>query len=171
MWVLAGLNVFTGEIVEVGEAEPLAAASLEDGVTRPTGARYSSVSLVGAKRKAITLASVIADTQMAARLTPGSAGRFGCYAHGDDLVLCGYSDGIAFDIAAQAADPLTIAIDAKRTAAKRTILLGIVLIPTLIGITFGIDKIKAGRRRLRENPRPRRPSDNAIRKALAGRWF
>jgi hypothetical protein len=49
--------------------------------------------------------------------------------------------------------------------------LGILLIPTIIGLFFAIDMIRTARRTLRNNPAPRRPSDARVTRALKGQFF
>jgi hypothetical protein len=67
--------------------------------------------------------------------------------------------------------PAAIAADAIRLPAKRKILLGILLIPTIIGLFFAVDMIRTARRTLQDNPAPRRPSDARVTRALKGQFF
>jgi hypothetical protein len=94
------------------------------------------------------------------------AGRFAFYKHGERHVLCGYSDGERTQLGEATSDPVAIEAEAQRTRGKRKIFLGVVLIPTIIGLFFAPDIIRSGRHILKANPRPKRPAEEAIRKVL-----
>ena len=159
------LKVIEGVISDLGPATPLSAA---DG---PTGTRWDFLSFSRAGRKPVTLANVVADKALGACITPQQAGRFAFYPHDGQLVLCGLAGGAWLLIGAATNDPAVAATEAVRLPAKRKIFWGIVMIPTIIGLFFAFDIIKAGRAVLRENPAPKRPSDKRLTRALKGQLY
>lgn len=159
------LRMIEGRIEELGPATALVAEAGQ------TGASWAFVTFSQGKRRPVTLENVVADQAIGARLLEKQAGRFAFYAHRGQSILCGFSDTDGIKLAAAANDPAAIAAEAIRLPAKRKILLGIVLIPTIIGLFFAVDMIKAGRRTLRENPTPKRPPDARVTRALNGKVF
>jgi hypothetical protein len=160
------LKIIEGAIADIGEATPLSSVDPTSGEARPTGVRYAWLRIQKPRGRTETIDRVSVDMAMSACIAAGAAGRFAFYAHRETFVLCGFSDGGRTLIASEAQDPAAIAADAQRTLAKRKIFFGVVMIPTIILISFGIDKLKEGRRMLKENPRPRRPSEVNIRRRL-----
>ena len=67
--------------------------------------------------------------------------------------------------------PAAIAADAMRLPAKRKIFWGVVLIPTIIGLFFAFDMIRAGRATLKQHPAPKRPSEARLTASLKGQWW
>jgi hypothetical protein len=163
---LMSLKIIEGAIAGIGDMTPVSSADPTTGEARPTGAHYALLRLQRSRGRTETINRVLADAAMGACIVAGAAGRFAFYTHRETFVLCGFSDGDRTLIASAAQDPAGIAADARRTLAKRKIFFGVVMIPTIILISFGIDKLKEGRRMLKENPRPRRPSEAKIRRRL-----
>lgn len=161
------MKIIDGAIAELGLATPLASLDLASDQPRPIGARFAFARLQMARDRSVRLEQVLAGAGLAARLVVGSTGRFAFYRHGESHVLCGFSDGAMIEIASAEEDPAAIEAEAQRTRGKRKIAFGVVLIPTIIGLFFAPDLIRAGRAILRANPRPRRPSEGKIRRKLA----
>jgi hypothetical protein len=161
-----GLKVFEGVIADISEAAELVSADPATGERRVTGSSHARLTLAKARGAPVVIERVMADTALAPLLAAGRAGRFAFYRHGETQVLCGFTDGGDAVIASAAADPAGLEAEARRLIAKRRIFFGLLMIPTLVLITFGFDKVGEGRRMLRENPRPKRPSDEKIRRAL-----
>jgi hypothetical protein len=161
------LRIIDGVIGEVGEAAELATSDPTTDERRVTGRSFAHVRIDRARGKTEIVQQVSADAALAGFIATGSTGRFAFYNHGPQSVLCGFSDGSNVHIAAATDDPLAIEIDAQRTRGKRKILIGIVMIPTIIGLFFFDSWIRAGRAILKANPRPRRPSEEKLRRKLA----
>lgn len=159
------LKVIEGVVAELGPATPL------NSETGPTGTRWAFVRFDRTGRKPVTLANVVADPAIGACIVPQQAGRFAFYPHNGQLVLCGLAGGAWLLKAAAANDPAVVAAEAIRLPAKRKIFWGIVMIPTIIGLFFAFDMIRAGRAVLRENPAPKRPSDKRLTRALKGQFY
>ena len=161
------LKIIEGVIAEAGEAVQLSSVDPVTGETRATGATYAWLRLAKSQGRTVRLDQVLVDAAMAACVREGAAGRFVFYTHQRSLVLCGFSDGERTIIASEAHDPAAIAADAQRTLAKRKIFFGVVMIVTIVLISFGIDRLKLGQRMLKHNPSPKRPDDAKIRRKLA----
>lgn len=159
------LKVIRGVIDQLG---PTSAILAEAG---QTGTAWAFVRFNRATRKPVTLEQVVADPAMGARLAVRQTGRFAFYLFEKRFVLCGFAGPDGIEIAKAESDPAAIAVAAIRTPAKRKILLGVVLIPTIIGLFFAFDMIKAGRATLREYPAPERPSDKRVTRALQGKLY
>lgn len=159
------LKVLDGIVDQLGPASPLGP---EGG---STGTAWAFVRFNRNKRKSVTLEQVVADLTMGAHLAVRQAGRFAFYSHDNGHVLCGFAGPAGIEIATLANDPAAIAADAVRMPAKRKIFWGVVLIPTIIGLFFAFDMIKAGRATLRENPAPKRPGEKKLRRALKGQLY
>jgi hypothetical protein len=160
------LKIIEGVVAEAGEAVLLSSVDPATDEARTTGAGYAWLRLEKPRGRSVKLERVLVDVAMAACASVGAAGRFVFYTHQRSLVLCGYSDGERTIIASEAKDPAAIAADAHRTRAKRKIFFGGLMIATIILISFGIDQLRLGRRMLKDNPRPRRPSEAKIRRKL-----
>ncbi|MFT3722379.1 MAG: hypothetical protein QM773_02245 [Hyphomonadaceae bacterium] len=159
------LKIVEGAVAELGEATALASEA------GPTGISWSFVRFDRGQRAAVTLERVMADPVMAKRIAPKQAGRFAFYLFDRQLVLCGFAGAGGIEIAKLESDPAAIAADAIRLPAKRKIFWGVVLIPTIIGLFFAFDMIRAGRAKLKANPAPKRPSDERVTARLKGQWW
>jgi len=159
------LKVLQGVIDQLGPASPLG----PDGGS--TGTEWAFVRFNRTGRKPVTLEQVVADLMIGTHITARQAGRFAFYSHDNRQVLCGFAGPAGIEIATLANDPAAMAAAAVRMPAKRKIFWGVVLIPTLIGLFFAFDMIKAGRATLRENPAPRRPGETKVRRALKGQLY
>jgi hypothetical protein len=160
------LRMIEGQVEELGPATALVAEAGQ------TGTSWTFVTFSQRKRRPVTLEKVVADPTIGARLVAKQAGRFAFYSHDGQSVLCGFAGSEGdIELAALANDPAAIAADAIRLPAKRKILLGILLIPTIIGLFFAVDMIRTARRTLQDNPAPRRPSDARVTRALKGQFF
>ncbi|GEM_PF-2116988 len=159
------LKVLNGVVDQLGPASPLGAEGAA------TGTEWAFVRFNRASRKAVTLERVVADLTMGAHLAVRQAGRFAFYSYDNRLVLCGFAGPEGIEIATLANDPAALAAEAVRMPAKRKIFWGVVLIPTIIGLFFAFDMIKAGRATLRENPAPRRPGEKKVVRALKGQLY
>lgn len=159
------LKVLDGIVDQLGPATPLG----PEGAS--TGAQWAFVRFNRARRGPVTLEQVIADHALSARLTDRQAGRFAFYSHDNRFVLCGFAGPAGLEIATPASDPAALAADLVRLPAKRKIFWGVALIPTLVGLFFAFDMIKAGRATLRDNPAPRRPDARRLRRALKGQLY
>lgn len=159
------LKIIKGIVEELGPATAILSG------TGPMGSAWSFVRFRDLKQNPVTLNNVIADPALGARIMAGKAGRFAFYAHDQKYVLCGFAGTEGIEIATAATDPAALAADTIRVPAKRKIFWGIVLIPTIIGLFFAPDMIKAGRATLRENPAPRRPGDWKLTRALKGQLY
>jgi len=159
------LRMIEGQVEELGPASEIVAEAGQ------TGTSWAFVTFSQNKRRPVTIEKVVADQAIRARLAGKQAGRFAFYAHEGQSILCGFAGEDGIELAALASDPAAIAAEAIRTPAKRKIFWGVVLIPTIIGLFFAFDIIKAGRRTLRENPAPKRPSDARVTRALRGQFF
>ncbi len=160
------LMIVEGAVAERGEASALTSKDTVTDAVQVTGAAYTFVRFAKASARDVELKAVVADLTLDPHLAVMQAGRYAFYRHGEALVLCGYFDGTSLTVLDAAMDPAVIEAGVQRTLAKRKIFWGVVMIPTFILITFGIDRIKEGRRRLRESPMPRRPVEAKIRRAL-----
>jgi hypothetical protein len=159
------LKMIEGQVEELGPSTALAAEAGQ------TGTSWTFVRFSQRKRRPVTLERVIADQTIGARLASKQAGRFAFYTHAGQSILCGFAGSDGIELATLGNDPAAIAADAIRLPAKRKILLGILLIPTIIGLFFAVNMISTARRTLRENPAPRRPSDARVTRALKGQFF
>lgn len=159
------LRMIEGRVEELGPATALVAEAGQ------TGRSWAFVTFSQGKRRPVTLENVVADQAIGAHILGQHAGRFAFYAHKGQSILCGFSGKDGIELATLANDPAALAAEAIRLPAKRKILLGIVLIPTIIGLFFAFDMIKAGRRTLRENPAPKRPPDARVTRALKGQFY
>jgi len=158
-----GLKIIEGAVDGVGDATPMTSE------TGPTGVSYAFVRFARLKRKPVTLDNVVADTVVGGCIAPGNAGRFAFYSHGKQSILCGFSDGNSVKLVPETQDPVAMEADIPRTAAKRKIFFGILLIPTIIGIVHGFEMIRRGRFELADNPAPKRPSEARLTLALTRR--
>lgn len=159
------LKVIEGVVEELGPTTALVSE------TGPTGTAWGFVRFSRGKQQPATLEQVVADQALGAHLIVGQTGRFAFYSHDKQFVLCGFGGTEGVEIAAAASDPASIAAAAIRLPAKRKIFWGVVLIPTIIGLFFAFDMIKAGRTTLRETPTPRRPNDSKLTRALKGQFY
>lgn len=159
------LKVIRGVIDQLG---PTSAIVAEAG---QTGTAWAFVRFDRATRKPVTLEQVVADAVIGAHIAARQTGRFAFYAFEKRFVLCGFAGPGGIEIAKAESDPAAIAAEAIRTPAKRKVLLGALLIPTIIGLFFAFDMIKAGRATLREYPAPNRPSDKRVIRALQGKLY
>jgi len=159
------LKVIEGVVEEVGHPSPVA------GEAGQAWTMWAFIRFNRTKQKPLTLEQVVADAAMGARVVAREAGRFAFYRHEGRLVLCGFAGTRGIEIAKLESDPAAIAADAIRLPAKRKILLGVVLIPTIIGLFFAFDMIKAGRATLKAHPAPKRPGDRRLTRALKGQLY
>lgn len=159
------LKIIDGAIEEIGEATAL---SSEAG---PSGAVWSFVRFGRSKRKPVTLVRVMTDPAMSKRISPKQAGRFAFYPYDGQFILCGFAGPDGVEIASAESDPAAIAANAIRLPAKRKVFWGVLLIPTIIGLFFAFDMIKAGRATLRKHPAPKRPRDTRVTQALKGQFY
>ncbi len=159
------LKIIKGVIGEAGAASALASE------TGPTGTSWNFVRFSQPNRRPVILNRVVADKTLGPRVAPQQAGRFAFYPHEGQSILCGFSNAEGVEIAAAASDPAAIAAEATRTPAKRKIFWGVLLIPTIVGMFFAFDMIKAGRATLREHPAPKRPGDKRLTRALKGQLY
>lgn len=159
------LKIITGVVEELGPAQVLTAEA------GPAGTRWAFVRFSANRQKPVKLEDVIADPVLGAHLAVQKAGRFAFYPHDGQFVLCGFAGPDGLVIATAESDPALAAANVIRLPAKRKIFWGIVLIPTLIGLFFAFDMIKAGRAVLRANPAPRRPNDGNLTRALKGQLY
>lgn len=159
------LRMIEGQVEELGPATRLGAEA------RETGTSWAFVKFSQRKRRPVTIEKVVADQSVGARLAVNQAGRFALYSHDGQSILCGFAGSDVIELAALANDPAAIAAEAIRAPARRKIFWGVVLIPTIIGLFFAFDIIKAGRRTLRENPAPKRPGEARVTRALKGQFF
>ena len=159
------LKVIEGVVEEFGLATALVSEA------GPTGMAWTFVRFGQRKQKPATLEKVVADEALGAHLAVGQAGRFAFFPHDRQFVLCGFAGAEGIEIATAASDPASLAAETIRLPAKRKIFWGVVLIPTLIGLFFAPDMIKAGRAILRQNPAPRRPGDRKLTRALKGQLY
>lgn len=159
------LRIISGVIEEIGAVSGLSRA---DG---PTGLSWTFVRFRRERRRTVVMNDVIADATIGARLALQQTGRFAFYPYGKRFILCGFAGSGGFELATLAKDPAAIEAEAIRTPAKRKILLGVMLIPTIIGLFFAFDMIKAGRATLREHPAPKRPPEGRLTRALKGQFY
>lgn len=168
------LMIVEGAVAQRGEASAVSSKDTVTDVVQLTGAAYTFVRFAKASARDVELQAVVADLTLDPYLAVMQSGRYAFYRHGETLVLCGYFDGTSLSVLDPVKDPAAIEAGVQRTLAKRKIFWGVVMIPTFILITFGIDKIKEGRQRLKDNPTPKRPTEEKIRRALergkAGFW-
>ncbi|RYY92453.1 MAG: hypothetical protein EON61_26345 [Alphaproteobacteria bacterium] len=155
------LKIIEGAVDAVGTA-----TALPDG-----GTSWDSVRFSRGRKKPVTLGNVMADPKVGARIAVGQMGRFAFYAHTDKFILCGFSGSHGIEIVGLEDDPAAIAAAAIRTPAKRKVLLGFMMIPTIIGLFFGPGMIKAGYAVLRANPPPHRPGNKRLTRALKGELY
>lgn len=158
-----GLKIIEGAVDGIGEATPMTSTA------GPTGVIYASVRWTRTGRKPVTLTDVVTDILVGACIETGRTGRFAFYSHRKLSILCGFADAGGVQIVTEAQDPVAIRTDIPRTAAKRKIFLGILLIPTIIGMVHGFEIIRRGRHELADNPAPKRPSDAKLTRALTRR--
>ncbi len=159
------LKIVEGAVGELGEATALVAEA------RPTGTAWSFVRFDRGRHEAVTLERVMADPVMAKHVSPRQAGRFAFYPFDGQLVLCGFAGSDGIEIAKAENDPAAIAADAIRLPAKRKIFWGVVLIPTIIGLFFAFNMIRAGQEMLKAHPAPTRPGEKRLTRALKGQWW
>ena len=159
------LKIVEGAVADLGVATALA------GETGPTGMRWSFVRFDRGPRAAVMLERVMADPVMSGHVAAKEAGRFAFYRFDGQLILCGFAGPEGLEIAKMENDPAAIAADAIRLPAKRRMFWGLVLIPTIIGLFFAFDMIRAGRATLKAHPAPRRPSDDRVTAGLKGEWW
>lgn len=157
------LKIVEGAVAELGEAS---AINSEAG-----GLSWDFVKFSRGQRKPVTLARVMADPKVGTHIKPGQMGRFAFYSHAGQFILCGFAGSHGIEIVGLEDDPAAIAAALVRTPAKRKILLGALLIPTIVGLFFGPDMIKAGRAVLKANPAPRRPGTLRLTRALKGQLY
>jgi hypothetical protein len=119
----------------------------------------------------VVMNDVIADATIGARIALKQTGRFAFYPYGKQFILCGFSGSEGVELATLANDPAAIEADVARLPAKRKILLGVILIPTIVGMFFAFDMIKSGRATLREHPAPKRPPERRLTRALKGQFY
>lgn len=159
------LKIIEGVVEEIGEASSLSSE------TGPAGTVWSFVRFGRGKRSVVTLERVMADPAMSKHVALKQAGRFALYPYDGQLVLCGFAGPAGIEIATREADPAAMQADVIRLPAKRKVLLGFLLIPTIIGLFFAFDMIKAGRATLREHPAPKRPPEVRVTRALKGQFY
>lgn len=159
------LKIIEGVIAETGAASELAAE------TGPSGTAWSFVTFNRDKRASVRLERVAADAAMARRIALKQAGRFAFYPHDGQMILCGFAGPEGVEIASVESDPAAIAANVIRLPAKRKIFWGVVMIPTIIGLFFAFDMIKAGRATLKEHPAPKRPPEGRLTRALKGQFY
>src|SRR5690349_8709215 len=133
------LKIVDGAITGIGPASPLASE------TGPSGASWDFVAFDRGERPALRLERVMADHQIGARIVLKQAGRFAFYRFEDRQVLCGFAGPDGIELASATNDPVAIAADVIRLPAKRKIFWGVLMIPTIIGLFFAFDMIRAGR--------------------------
>jgi len=155
------LKIIDGSVEEIG-----AATSLPDGGTSWDFVRFSR-----GRKKPLTLRDVMADAKVGAHIKTGQLGKFAFYAYAGKFVLCGFAGSHGIEIVGLEDDPAAIAAAAIRTPAKRKVLLGFVMIPTIIGLFFGPGMIKDGYAVLRANPPPHRPGAKRLTRALKGQLY
>jgi hypothetical protein len=160
------VKLVEGLIADIGGASELSTADVLTNEVRRTGTAYAYLGFARAGAKSALVEHVICPSTLADVIAIKSAGRFAFYKHGEHHVLCGYSDGERTQLGEATSDPVALEAEAQRTRGKRKILIGVILVPTIIGLFFAPDIIRAGRQILKANPRPKRPADAAIRKAL-----
>lgn len=158
------LKLIEGAVDAIGTASALAG-------TDAGGVVWDFVRFSRGRRKPITLGPIMADAKVGAHIKPGQMGRFAFYTHERRFILCGFAGSQGIEIVGLEDDPAAIAAAAIRTPAKRKILLGALLIPTIVGLFFGPDMIKAGRAVLKANPAPRRPGTLRLTRALKGEIY
>ena len=158
------LKIVEGVVEAIGT--PTALADTDAG-----GTAWDSVRFSRGHRKPVTLGPIMADAKVGAHIKPGQMGRFAFYAHAGRFILCGFAGSRGIEIVGLEDDPAAIAAAAIRTPAKRKILLGALLIPTIVGLFFGPDMIKAGGAVLKANPAPRRPGTLRLTRALKGQIY
>lgn len=156
------LKIIEGSVDELGEA-----SELPDG----GGTSWAFVRFSRGRRKPMTLRDVMADPKVGARLHKGQLGKFAFYNHAETFILCGFAGSHGIEIVGLEDDPAAIAAAAIRTPAKRKVLLGFVMIPTIIGLFFGPGMIKDGYAVLRANPPPHRPGNKRLTRALKGQIY
>jgi hypothetical protein len=155
------LKIIEGSVDAVGTA-----TALPDG-----GTSWESVRFSRGRKKPVTLDNVMADPKVGARITVGQMGRFAFYAHNGKFILCGFSGSHGIEIVGLEDDPAAREAESFRTPAKRKIMLGVVMIPTIVGLFFGPDMIKSGRAVLKAHPAPRRPGRLRLTRALKGELY
>jgi len=155
------LKIIEGSVDAVGTA-----TALPDGGTSWEFVRFSR-----GQKKPVTLGNVMADPKVGASIHQGQMGKFAFYAHAGKFILCGFAGSHGIEIVGLEDDPACIAAAAIRTPAKRKVLLGFMMIPTIIGLFFGPDMIKAGYAVLKANPPPRRPGNKRLTRALKGQIY
>lgn len=156
------LKIIEGSVAEIG-----AATALPDN----GGTSWAFVRFSRGRKKPMTLRDVMADPKVGARIHQGQLGKFAFYSHAEKFILCGFAGSHGIEIVGLEDDPAAIAAAAIRTPAKRKILLGAVMIPTIIGLFFGPGMIKAGYAVLRANPPPHRPGNKRLTRALKGQIY
>ena len=154
------LKIIDGSVDEVGPE-----------TVSEAGASWEFVRFSRGRKQPLTLRNVMADPKVGARLHKGQLGRFAFYAHARKFILCGFAGSHGIEIVGLEDDPAAIAAAAIRTPAKRKVLLGFVMIPTIIGLFFGPGMIKAGYAVLRANPPPHRPDAKRLTRALKGQLY
>ncbi len=159
------LKIVEGAVAGLGETSALFCEA------RPTGTVWSFVTFERSQRPTLRLERVVADEAIGKHVTLKQAGRFAFYPFDGQLVLCGFAGTDGVEIAKLESDPAAIAADAVRLPAKRKIFWAIVLIPTIIGLFFAFDMIRAGRATLKAHPAPKRPTDGRVAARLRGEWW
>lgn len=159
------VKIVEGVVAELGEQSALASEAA------PTGVSWSFVRFERDKGPTIRLERVAADQVIGKRIALKQAGRFAFYPFDGQLILCGFAGVDGIEIATLESDPAAIAANVIRLPAKRKIFWGVVLIPTIIGLFFAFDMIKAGRATLKAHPAPKRPGDGLIAGRLKGEWW
>jgi len=160
------VKIVEGLIADIGEMSELSTADVLTNEVLRTGSAYAYLEFAQAGAKSTLVERVVCPAMLGDVIAITSAGRFAFYKHGERQILCGYSDGERTSLVEARLDPVAIEAEAQRTRGKRKIILGVALIPTIIGLFFAPDIIRAGRNMLKANPRPKRPSEEAIGKAL-----
>ncbi len=154
------LKIIDGSVDEVGPE-----------TVSETGTSWEFVRFSRGRKRPLTLANVMADPKVGARIRKGQLGRFAFYTHDSNFILCGFAGSHGIEIVGLEDDPAAKAAAAIRTPAKRKVLLGFVMLPTIIGLFFGPDMIKEGYAILRANPPPRRPGNKRLTRALKGHIY
>ena len=156
------LKIIEGSVDEIGAATTLP----DNGGTSLAFVRFSR-----GRKRPVTLRDVMADPKVGSRIHPGQMGKFAFYSHAGKFILCGFAGSHGIEIVGLEDDPAAIAAAAVRTPAKRKVLLGFVMIPTIIGLFFGPGMIKDGYAVLRANPPPHRPGNKRLTRALKGHIY
>lgn len=159
------LKIVEGAIAELGKESALVSE------TGPTGASWAFVQFERPGKQALRLERVTADPVIGKHVALKQAGRFAFYPFDGQLILCGFAGQDGIEIAKAESDPAAIAADAMRLPAKRKIFWGVVLIPTIMGLFFAFDMIRAGRATLKQHPAPKRPSEARLTASLKGQWW